>query len=72
MISHLENQYLQAGNCHRRLKLEHPRLTTVCEESYLANVAKRHHFQSAVKLNAELQRVTGRRISTKTVSNRLH
>lgn len=70
VISRLWNRYLQAGNCQRRQKSRRSRCTTVREDRYLAIVAKRQRFQSAVKLNAEFQRATGSRISTQTVRNR--
>lgn len=49
IISRLWNRYLLSGNC-QRPKSGRPRCTTV---RGLANVTKRHCFESAVKLNAE-------------------
>lgn len=56
----------------KKTKFGYPRCTTVREDRYFANVAKRHRSQSDVKLNAEFQRATGRWIYTQTVMKRLY
>lgn len=55
----------------KRAKSGRPRCTAVRDDRYLPNVAKRHYFESAVKLNTEFQIATGRQISTQTVRYRL-
>lgn len=59
VIVFFKEPIFSAGNCQSKPKSGRQRCTTVHGDCYLAHAAKRHRFQSAVKLNAEFQRALG-------------
>jgi transposase len=72
VISRLWNRFQHTGNVAERPRSGRPRKTTVRQDRYLSNMAKRQRFQSAVRLNSDFRTATGVRVSSQTVRNRLH
>ena len=72
VISRLWNRFQHTGNVEERPRSGRPRKTTVRQDRYLCNMAKRQRFQSAVRLNSDFRTATGVRVSSQTVRNRLH
>ena len=72
VISRLWNRFQRTGNVAERPRSGRPKKTTVGQDRYLSNMAKRQRFQSAVRLNSEFRTATGVRVSSQTVSNKLH
>jgi transposase len=72
VISRLWNRFQHTGNVAERSRSGRPRKTTVRQDRYLSNMAKRQRFQSAVRLNSDFRTATGVRVSSQTVRNRLH
>jgi transposase len=72
VISRLWNRFQHTGNVAERSRSGRPRKTTVRQDRYLSNMAKRQRFQSAVRLNSYFRTATGVRVSSQTVRNRLH
>ena len=72
VISRLWNGFQHTGNVAERPRSGRPRKTTMRQDRYLSNMAKRQRFQSAVRLNSDFRTATGVRVSSQTVRNRLH
>jgi transposase len=72
VISRLWNRFQHTGNVAERPRSGHPRKTTVRQDRYLSNMAKRQRFENAVRLNSDFRTATGVCVSSQTVRNRLH
>jgi len=72
VISRLWNRFQQTGNVSERARSGRPRSTTVRQDRYMSNMARRQRFQSAVRLNTDFHAATGVQITPQTVRNRLH
>jgi transposase len=72
IISRLWNRFQHTGNVAERPRSGRPRKTTVFQDRYRFNMAKRQRFQSAVRLNSDFRTATGVRVSLQTVRNKLH
>ena len=72
VISRFWNGFQHTGNIAERPRSGRQRKTTMRQDRYLSNMAKRQRFQSAVILNSDFRTATGVRVSSQTVRNRLH
>lgn len=72
VISRLRNHYNQTGTVQERQRSGRPRCTTAREDWYLGLIARRHRFQSTVRLNADFRQATGQRVSTQSETNSTH
>jgi transposase len=72
VISRLWNGFHHTGNIAERPRSGRPRKTTMRQDRYLSNMAKRQRFQIAVRLNSDFRTVTGVGVSSQLVRNRLH
>ena len=72
VTSRLWNRFQHTGNVAERPRAGRPRKTTVRQDRYVSNMAKRQRFQSAVRLNSDFRTATRVRVSSQTGRNRLH
>jgi transposase len=72
VISMLWNRFQHTDNVAERSRAGRLRKTTVRQDRYFSNMAKRQRFQSDVRLKFEFRTATGVRVSSQTVRNRLH
>jgi transposase len=67
VISRLWNGFQHTGNVAERPRSGRPRKTTMRQDRYLSNMAKRQRFQCAVRLNSDFRTATGVCVSSQTV-----
>lgn len=72
VISRLWNRFLATGNVAERPRSGRPRSTSARQDRYLATMARRQRFESAVSLNNDFRLATGVQVTPQTVRNRLH
>ncbi|GFV41623.1 transposable element Tcb2 transposase [Trichonephila clavipes] len=72
VISRIWNRFLETGSAGRRPRQGRRRATTPNEDRYLVLTARRHRNMNATLLQQHLRSITGNRVSTQTVRNRLH
>ncbi|GFU81473.1 transposable element Tcb2 transposase [Trichonephila clavipes] len=72
VVDRIWNRFLETGSAGRRPAQGRRRATMPNEDRYLVLTARRHRNMNATLLQQHLRSVTGTRVSTQTVRNRLH